>query len=95
VRVLRRDLDQLLDDAEEPSSVEEHTVSDEPDTHEGWRDARQFDLPRRPAETYAMNCAPAGSGITCSGGNNASVTFPSCRTATSVVRASMRRKPTE
>jgi hypothetical protein len=34
--------DQLLADAEEPSRVEEPTVSDEPDTHEGWRDARQF-----------------------------------------------------
>ncbi len=27
-------------------------------------------------QTYAMSCAPAGSGVTCSGGNNASVTFP-------------------
>lgn len=26
-------------------------------------------------QTYTMSCAPAGSGITCSGGNNASVTF--------------------
>jgi hypothetical protein len=26
-------------------------------------------------QTYTMNCAPSGSGITCSGGNNASVTF--------------------
>lgn len=26
-------------------------------------------------QTYVMNCAPAGSGITCSGGNNASVAF--------------------
>lgn len=25
--------------------------------------------------TYTMNCAPSGSGVTCSGGNNASVTF--------------------
>ena len=25
--------------------------------------------------TYTMNCAPSGTGITCSGGNNASVTF--------------------
>ena len=25
--------------------------------------------------TYTMNCAPAGSGITCSGGNNASVSW--------------------
>jgi hypothetical protein len=29
-------------------------------------------------ETYAMNCRPSGSGVTCSGGNNASVTFWSC-----------------
>jgi hypothetical protein len=42
VRVVRRDLDQLLADAEEPSRVEERTVSDEPDTDEGWRDAEQF-----------------------------------------------------
>jgi hypothetical protein len=42
VRVLRRDLDQLLADAEEPSRVDERTVSDAPDTHEGWRDAEQF-----------------------------------------------------
>jgi excisionase family DNA binding protein len=42
VRVLRRDLDQLLADAEEPSRVEERTVSDEPDTDEGWRGAEQF-----------------------------------------------------
>lgn len=27
-------------------------------------------------QTYTMSCAPAGSGITCSGANNASVTFP-------------------
>lgn len=27
-------------------------------------------------QTYAMSCAPAGSGVTCNGGNNASVTFP-------------------
>lgn len=26
-------------------------------------------------QTYTMNCAPSGSGITCSGANNASVTF--------------------
>lgn len=26
-------------------------------------------------QTYTMNCAPAGSGITCSGGNNASVSW--------------------
>ena len=26
-------------------------------------------------KTYTMNCAPAGSGITCSGGNNASVSW--------------------
>ena len=26
-------------------------------------------------ETYTMNCRPSGSGITCAGGNNASVTF--------------------
>jgi hypothetical protein len=26
-------------------------------------------------QTYTMNCGPSGSGITCSGGNNASVTF--------------------
>ena len=26
-------------------------------------------------ETYTMNCRPSGSGVTCSGGNNASVTF--------------------
>jgi hypothetical protein len=26
-------------------------------------------------QTYTMNCAPAGAGITCSGGNNASVTW--------------------
>jgi hypothetical protein len=37
-----RDLDQLLADAEEQSRVEERTVSDEPDTDEGWRDAEQF-----------------------------------------------------
>jgi hypothetical protein len=27
-------------------------------------------------QTYTMSCAPAGSGITCSGANNASVSFP-------------------
>jgi hypothetical protein len=27
-------------------------------------------------QTYSMSCAPAGSGVTCTGGNNASVTFP-------------------
>lgn len=26
-------------------------------------------------QSYTMNCAPAGSGTTCSGGNNASVSF--------------------
>jgi hypothetical protein len=26
-------------------------------------------------QTYTMSCSPAGSGVTCSGGNNASVTF--------------------
>jgi hypothetical protein len=26
-------------------------------------------------QVYTMSCAPSGSGITCSGGNNASVTF--------------------
>jgi hypothetical protein len=42
VRVLRRDLDQLLADAEQPSRVEERTVTDEPGTDEGWRDAERF-----------------------------------------------------
>jgi hypothetical protein len=42
VRVLRRDLDQLLADAETPSRVEQRTVTDEPGTGEGWRDAEQF-----------------------------------------------------
>jgi hypothetical protein len=41
VRVLRRDLDQLLADAELPSRVEQR-VSDEPGTDEGWRDPEQF-----------------------------------------------------
>jgi hypothetical protein len=26
-------------------------------------------------QTYTMSCAPAGSGVTCSGANNASVTW--------------------
>ncbi|MGO9957193.1 MAG: helix-turn-helix domain-containing protein [Solirubrobacteraceae bacterium] len=42
VRVVRRDLDQLLADAEQPSRVEERPVADVPDTGEGWRDAEQF-----------------------------------------------------
>jgi hypothetical protein len=42
MRVLRRDLDQLLADAAAPSRVEQRTVSDEPGTDEGWRDAERF-----------------------------------------------------
>jgi hypothetical protein len=42
VCALRRDLDQLLADAEAPSRVEQRTVTDEPGTDEGWRDAEQF-----------------------------------------------------
>jgi hypothetical protein len=42
VRVLRRDLDQLIADAEAASSVHEPTALDEGEQAEGWRDARQF-----------------------------------------------------
>jgi excisionase family DNA binding protein len=42
VRVLRRDLDQLLADAAQPSRVEQRTATDEPGTDDGWRDAQQF-----------------------------------------------------
>jgi hypothetical protein len=42
VRVLRRDLDQLLADAEQASRAKERTVADVPDTDEGWRDAEHF-----------------------------------------------------
>ena len=41
VRVLRRDLDQLIADAEAASRVHEPTALDEGD-EKGWRDARQF-----------------------------------------------------
>jgi len=38
VRVLRRDLDQLLADAQAPSRGEQRTATDEPGTDDGWRD---------------------------------------------------------
>jgi excisionase family DNA binding protein len=42
VRVLRRDLDQLIADAEAASRVHEPITLEEGDEKEGWRDARQF-----------------------------------------------------
>jgi hypothetical protein len=42
VRVLRRDLDQLIADAEAASRVQEPIALEEGDEKEGWRDARQF-----------------------------------------------------
>jgi hypothetical protein len=42
VRVLRRDLDQLIADAEAASRVHEPIALGEGDEKEGWRDARQF-----------------------------------------------------
>jgi hypothetical protein len=42
VRVLRRDLDQLIADAEALSGVDDPTPGGEGDRGEGWRDAEQF-----------------------------------------------------
>jgi excisionase family DNA binding protein len=42
VRVLRRDLDQLIADAEASSRVHEPIALDEGDEGEGWRDAHQL-----------------------------------------------------
>ena len=42
MRVPRRDLDQLIADAEAASRVHEPTALDESDEKEGWRDAQQF-----------------------------------------------------
>jgi excisionase family DNA binding protein len=42
VRVLRRDLDQLIADAEAAPRVHEPITLEEGDEKEGWRDARQF-----------------------------------------------------
>jgi excisionase family DNA binding protein len=42
VRVLRRDLDELIADAEAPSRVHEPAALEEGEQAGGWRDARQF-----------------------------------------------------
>jgi hypothetical protein len=42
VRILRRDLDQLIADAEALSRVEDPTPGAEADTGKEWRDAEQF-----------------------------------------------------
>jgi hypothetical protein len=42
VRVLRRELDQLISDGEEASRADQPTALNEGSEAEGWRDAEQF-----------------------------------------------------